>query len=69
MGTVSSLASAEEVQSAGAVRESSPGRWGEAEGRTETTLTFAGLSRYTENLSWLPQGSILDTQHNRSISQ
>lgn len=69
MGAVSSLAGAEKVQSAGAVRESRPGRWGEAEGRTETILTLAGVSGYTVDLSRLPQGGVLDSPHNRPISK
>ncbi len=43
MGAVSPLAGAEKVKPAGAVRESRPGRRGEAERRTEAILTLAGV--------------------------
>lgn len=69
MGAVSPLAGAEKVQSAGAIWESRPGRRGEAEGRTETVFTLAGVSSYTVDFSWLSQGSVLESQQNRALSQ
>ena len=69
VGALSSLASAEEVQSAGAVRESSPGRGGEAERGAETILELTWVSGYTVNLSRLPQGNVLDSQHSRDMGQ
>lgn len=68
MGAVPPLAGAEKVQSAGAVWESCPGCRGEAEGRTETILTLAGVRGYTVDLSRLSQGGVLESQQNRALS-
>lgn len=69
MGAVSPLACAEEVQSTATIRQSCPGRRGQAEGGAKTILTLAGLDGYTVDLSRLPQGGVLDSEHNRLVSQ
>lgn len=69
MGAVSPLACAEEVQSTATIRQSCPGRRGQAEGGAKTILTLAGLDVYTVDLSRLPQGGVLNSEHNRPVSQ
>lgn len=69
VGAVSPLAGAEEEESAGAVSQSCPGGRGEAEGGAETVLAPAGLPHYTVDLSRLPQGGVLNSEHNRPTSQ
>lgn len=63
MWAVSPLAGAEEVESAAAIRESCPGRWGEAEGGAQTILTLAGFCIYPKDLSRLSQSRVLDSRH------
>lgn len=66
MGAVTPLSGAEKVQSARAITEGRPGRRGEAEGRAKTILTLADVSGYTVDLSGLPQGGVLDSQHRQT---
>lgn len=69
MWAVSSLAGAQEEQSAVAIAQSSPGGGGEAEGGADAVLTPAGLSRYTEDLSGLGEGSVLVWQDQKVKSE
>lgn len=69
IGAVSPLAGAEKVQSSGAVRQSRPRRRGETEGGAEMILTLAGVSGYAVDLSRLPQGSVLFSEHDGAVSQ
>lgn len=67
MRAVSPLAGAKKIQPSHAIRKSCPGCRGEAEGRTNTIFTLTGISGHMVDFSWFPQGSVLKSQHHKSM--
>lgn len=67
MRAISPLASAKKIQSAHAIRKSCPSCWSEAERHTHTIIMLTGISGYTVDFSWFPQGSVLKSQHHKGM--